>query len=147
VSLTNPVNVLISGNTVQHTNSFNAINVNQGIAAQPSAKTTNVTVINNILNNIGARGITISQNNNVNAGTTCVDVRGNQMTNIAGQAGDGTKIRLREDANGGVMNVVQAGGAAGVAAANSPPATAAAEISISGTPQFGVLTSCPLPSL
>lgn len=139
--------MLISGNTVQHTNSFNAINVNQGIAAQPSAKTTNVTVINNILNNIGARGITISQNNNVNAGTTCVDVRGNQMTNIAGQAGDGTKIRLREDANGGVMNVVQASGAAGVAAANSPPATAAAEISISGTPQFGVPTSCPLPSL
>jgi len=146
-----PVNVLISGNTVQHTTNFSAINVNQGIVGQATSKATNVTVINNVLRNVAnGRAIVVQQNNTTSAssaGTTCVDVRGNAMTNIAGQAGDGSKIRLRRlDGNGGVFNVVQASVAA-LAAANSPPATAVGEIAVGGTPNFGSVSSCPQPSL
>ena len=146
VSTANPVNVLISGNTVQEMASFAGINVNQGIAGQASSKTTNVTVTNNVIREVdNSRAIIVQQNNSTSgtsAGATCVDVSGNNMTNIAGQVGDGTKIRFRKlDANGGVFNVRQTS-IADLAAVNSP--LLVGEIAIGGTPTFAQ-PPCPQP--
>src|SRR5204862_412685 len=80
--------------------SFTGINVNQGIAGQATSKTTNATITNNIVRkSLNNRAIIVQQNNSTNptsAGTTCVDISGNEMNNIAGNVGDLTKIRFRE---------------------------------------------------
>jgi hypothetical protein len=148
-----PVNVLVSGNTVQQTTNFSTVNVNQGISTPGTSRPTNVTITNNVLRNSGARAIVVQQNNATgNAGSTCYNVQGNEMNNIAGQAADGSKLRLRKlDANGGVFLVTQGPDAAALAALNSPPTgvaattTTLAQVSVSGTPTYSQ-AACTLPA-
>jgi hypothetical protein len=139
VSTSRSVNVLISGNTVQETASFSLININQGIAAQTSSTATNATITGNTLQNSAARAIIVQQNNSTDAdsaGATCVDISGNTMTNIPGNVGDGTRIRLRRlDANsgGGDQFRVRQTSAADLATQNPNIGTVLAHISTSGT--------------
>lgn len=137
-----PVNVLVSGNTVQQLASFAAVNVIQGLAGQPATRATNVTATNNTLRNVnGNRAIIIQQNNLTVPGSTCADISGNEMNNISGSGGDGSKLRLVQRA-GGTFNVRQTS-LADLAAANSPPngvattTTTTAQISVAGTLSFG----------
>lgn len=149
VNTTNPANVLISGNTVQEMTNFSGINVNQGIFAQPTSRSTNVTITNNTIRDVdNSRAIIVQQNNSTNitgsAGVACADISGNEMNNIAGNIGDGTKIRLRQLA-GGTFNLRQTS-LADLAAANSPPngvattTTTTAQISAGGTISFNAGT-------
>ncbi|HRA22808.1 MAG TPA: hypothetical protein PLK52_04570, partial [Usitatibacteraceae bacterium] len=153
-STASPANVLISGNIVQELASFGGINVNQGIAGQPTSKTTNVTITNNVIREVdNSRAIIVQQNNATNAtsaGATCADISGNEMNNVFGNVGDGTKIRLRKlDANGGAFNLRQLS-LADLAGANSPPVgvasttTTLAQLSVGGTPTFAQ-PPCPQP--
>ncbi len=92
------VRLRVVDSTVQETASFNLINVNQGIFGNTSSAPTHATFTGNTLRNSGARAILVSQNNATDAdsaGATCVDIASNAMTNIPGQVGDGTYIRLR----------------------------------------------------
>jgi len=158
VDTTNSANVLISGNTVQELTSFAAVSVNQGIAGQTSSRTTNVTITNNVLRDVhNSRAIVVQQSGATvgdpdSAGTTCADIAGNDMSNIAGNVGDGTKIRLRQlDANGGDVNVRQLAPTAAADPnelddANSVGShvTTASEISLNGGIDFGT-GACPQP--
>ncbi len=146
-----PVNVLVSGNTVQEMTSFAGINVNQGIAAQAATRATNATIINNVVREVdNSRAIIVQQNNSTAPGCTCTDISGNNMSNIAGNIGDGTKIRFRQLV-GGTFNVRQQAPTAAANAlelddANSVGAniTTPAQISIGGTATFNAGV-CPLP--
>lgn len=129
---TNPV--LMTGNTVQELTS-SAVNVNHGISAYTyaSPQTTSVTATGNLLRNVTAgRAIVASQNFTVGSGgTTCTDISGNTMSGVAGQAGDGTDIRLKQF-TGGTFNVRQLS-AADLAAVNG---LIVGDINLSGTPTF-----------
>jgi hypothetical protein len=133
------VRMTVTNTTVQETANFNLINVNQGITAQATSTSTSVIITNNTLRNSAARAITVQQNNNTNtssAGSTCVDISGNTMSGIAGQAGDGTFIRLRRlDANSGAGQTfrVRQTSSADLAAQNS---ITEAQLSLSGTLTF-----------
>ncbi len=142
------VNVLINNNTVQETSSFSLININQGISGQTSSTATNATITGNTLKNSGARAIIVQQNNNTDtdsAGNTCVDISSNTMSNIPGQAGDGTYIRLRRfDANstGATFRVKQTS-LADLASQNS---ITTGQLSVSGTMTYNG-AACTQPSL
>lgn len=140
-----PITLVIENNTVQHTQSFQGINVNVGISTTSvlGGAATNLTILNNSFNNIGSRAIAV-QDNDASAGakpTVCVDMSSNFFgANIAGQAGDGSWVRLRELS--GTFNVRQAAPTIAVNAAelddqqvNGNDATGT-KYSISGTPQF-----------
>ena len=133
VSSANPLNLLVSGNTVQETGNFNSLNVNTGLATIASTRTTNVTITNNAFKNSAARAITIQQNNNTNttaAGTIHANIASNTFSGIAGQAADGTEIRLRQLAgNGGVFKLTQTSDT-NLASVNS---LTLADLSIAGT--------------
>jgi large repetitive protein len=142
----NPVNVLVSGNTVQEFQNTSAINVNHGLPAAASSKTTNVTITGNTIRNITSgvgtgnlRAIIIQQNNTTAPGIVCADISGNTLTNIEGNTGDGTRIRLRQLA-GGTVNVHQTD-VNNLAAVNG---STAAQMSLSGTITFNQPT-CPQP--
>ena len=108
-----PVTMLISGNTIQEVASFPGISSNIGLGgAVTGGKTTNLTITNNVIRNIGSRGIAL-QENQVNPPQTpgpfpvlCANVSGNTFSNIAGQAGNGEYMRFRELS--GDVRVVQA---------------------------------------
>ncbi|HEX6085898.1 MAG TPA: tandem-95 repeat protein [Thermoanaerobaculia bacterium] len=144
----NNATVLIDNNTIQELSS-GAINVNHGTLASPLALTTAVTITNNTIRNVTAsRAITVQHV--VGKGTVCADIANNNMSGIAGQAGDGTKIRIRQLA-GGVFNVKQKAATAAADAlelddANSVGAntTTAAQISVSGTFNYNA-GGCPQP--
>jgi hypothetical protein len=148
VSTVNPVRVVINNNVVQETASFSLVNVNQGIAGQTSSTATNLTITNNTLRNSAARAIIVQQNNSTDAdsaGRTCVDISGNSMSNIPGNVGDGTYIRLRRlDANSAVGDnfTVRQTSAADLALVNGNIPVAA--ISVSGTMTYNG-GACPQP--
>jgi hypothetical protein len=131
----NALNVLVSGNTVQETSGFSSVNVFSGIASQTYTRPMNVTIINNTLKNSAARAIVVQQNNNTNttgsAGVICANISGNVMSNIAGQAGDGTYIRLRQF-TGGTFNVTQAS-LASLESANTCTGGCTGKVSVGGT--------------
>ncbi|MBI2421795.1 MAG: tandem-95 repeat protein [Candidatus Hydrogenedentes bacterium] len=154
-STSNPVTVLIDGNTVREMSNFAAINVNHGIAAQAFSRTTNVTIRNNVISDVdNSRAIIVQENNSTAPGTINASISNNNIDadSIAGQAGDGTMMRLRQLA-GGTVNVTQLSPSAAVNAnelddANSVggnPVTSA-QISVSGTVTFGAAAP-PLPLL
>jgi len=161
VSTTNPATVLISGNTVQElgfpasgpnpATGFAAINVNQGIFGQTTSRPTNATITSNTVSNVyNSRAIIIQQNNSTNttgsAGLTCADISGNNMSNIAGNIGDGTKIRFRQLA-GGTFNVRQQTPTAAAIANELDDANGFNNpllVSIGGFPTFNA-GACPLP--
>ena len=100
-------NMLVTGNLLQE-NSSTLLNINQGVASQPGSRATNVTITNNTFRNSTAgRGIQLQQNNSTAPGITRASISTNTFSGIAGQAGDGTEMRLRHLA-GGTFNVQQA---------------------------------------
>jgi Bacterial Ig domain/Bacterial cadherin-like domain len=141
----------IDGNTVRELTNFAAINVNHGIVGSDFSETMNVTITDNIIDDVdNSRAIIVQQN--VGQGTTCANIARNDMSDIAGNVGDGTKIRIRQLA-GGTFNVTQkqATGVADSAElddANSPPfvtnTTTSAQVSASGTFNYNS-AACPLP--
>jgi YVTN family beta-propeller protein len=108
-----PVTLLISGNTIQEVASFPGISSNIGLGgAVTGGKATNLTITNNVIRNIGSRGIALQENQVNPAGTPgpfpslCANVSGNSFSNIAGQAGNGQFMRFRELS--GTVTVTQA---------------------------------------
>jgi hypothetical protein len=106
-----PVNVLISGNTIQEVAQFPGISSNVGLSGiATGAQTTNLTITNNIIRNIGSRGIALQENQSNPAQTPgpflCANVSGNTFSGIAGQAGNGEFMRFRE--LNGTVTVTQA---------------------------------------
>jgi hypothetical protein len=129
--------ILIDSNTIRELAAFAAVNLNAGLSSSTLTGTTAMTVTNNVITNVNARAIILQQN--VGKGTICADISNNAMSAIAGAAGDGTKVRIRQ-LSGGTFNVrqKQATGAVDPAElddANSVGAntTTAAQISVSGT--------------
>lgn len=140
-----PATLVIENNTIRETQSFQGINVNVGISigSPLGGGATNLTIFNNSFTNIGSRAIAV-QDNDASTGakpTICVDMSSNDFgSGIAGQAGDGSWVRLRELS--GTMNVRQAIPTTAVNPAelddqqdNGNDATGT-KYSISGTPQF-----------
>ncbi|HEY0320623.1 MAG TPA: Ig-like domain repeat protein, partial [Pyrinomonadaceae bacterium] len=121
-----------------------AIDVENGIGSGPTgAQTTAITITGNTINNVlNGRGITINQTDYVsasagNAGTICADISGNNFTGtIAGQAGNGNRMRLDKNGNAGtaVFTVRQGPDVNGLAAANT--GVTGAQISIGGPPTY-----------
>ncbi|MET0648928.1 MAG: HYR domain-containing protein [Pyrinomonadaceae bacterium] len=151
-----PLNVLISGNTVQEIAASPAVNVIQGLTGQTASRSTQLTITNNILRRINGNRAIVIQQNNVSAspagaaGTTCADISGNEMNNIFGSGGDGSKLRLVQRPTG-TFNIRQTS-LADLAAANSPPngvattTTTTAQINFVGTLTFNG-GQCTQPSL
>lgn len=145
-SSANAANFLVSGNTVQETSNFNSFNVNTGLATIATTKTTNLTIQNNTFRNSNARAITIQQNNATNgtsAGIIHAHIASNTFSGIAGQAADGTEIRLRQLAgNGGTFRLNQTSDT-NLATVNS---LTLADLSIAGTITYnqGLPTAPPL---
>jgi hypothetical protein len=103
-------NYLISGNQIRQVQSFPAISVNVGLGGLATGGgTTNLTITNNTISDIGSRGITVQDNQDATLGpfpTVCANVSGNSFSNIAGQAGNGEYMRLRR--LNGTVRVTQA---------------------------------------
>lgn len=110
-----PATLAITGNTVQESTSFTGINVNVGITTVAGSAATNVTITGNTVREIDSgRAVLVQQLDHLpaggNAGTVCADIGSNTFSNVAGQAGDGTLIRVRrsESSTTKVFNVRQA---------------------------------------
>jgi hypothetical protein len=101
------LNFLISGNTIQEVTSFAGISTNVGLGGSATGGgTTNVTITNNVIRNIGSRGIVVQDNQTVAPfPTVCADISGNSFSGIAGQAGNGEFMRVRR--LNGTFNVRQ----------------------------------------
>jgi hypothetical protein len=143
-----PITLKISGNTtgntIQEAQNFQGINANVGLSGNATGGlATNLTITNNTIREIdGSRAITIQDNQSAPdtpAPTVCVDMSGNSFSNIVGQAGDGSFVRLRE--LHGVFNVRQSAPTTAVNAAELDDANSGNDLTgtkyaISGTPQF-----------
>ncbi|MGH3337362.1 MAG: hypothetical protein ACRDPL_00840, partial [Propionibacteriaceae bacterium] len=140
-----PITLLIQNNTFQEMQNFQGINVNVGLSGiATGGLATNLTILTNTIRDArGSRAITIQDNQsspNTPAPTVCVDMSGNAFTNIVGQAGDGSFVRLRE--LNGVMSVRQvapttAANAGELDDVNGGNDVTGTRYNISGTPQFG----------
>ncbi|HBA85910.1 MAG TPA: hypothetical protein DCZ95_17640 [Verrucomicrobia bacterium] len=105
-------NILISGNTIQGIGApgagFAGINVNHGIVGATTVnQMLSLTIANNTIRDVyNSRAIVVQQNDSGNPGMVCANVSGNQMSNIAGNVGDGTCLRFRQ-LSGGVFRCTQ----------------------------------------
>ncbi len=140
--------VLIDNNTISES-SFNAINVNVAISTSTGTATTAATITNNLIRNVTANRAIIVQHT-FGKGTICADIAGNSMSGIAGSAGDGSKIRIRQLA-GGTFNVKQKQATVAVDPAELDDAnsvglniTTAAQVSTSGIFNYNA-GGCPQP--
>jgi hypothetical protein len=91
--------VLISGNTIQEVATAPAISSNVGLGGQATGGlATNLTITGNTITNIGSRGITVQDNQDPTGPfpTVCADIAGNAFSGIAGQAGNGQYMRVRQ---------------------------------------------------
>ncbi|MGJ0486818.1 MAG: tandem-95 repeat protein [Methylomicrobium sp.] len=138
-----PVTLLISGNTVQEVTSFPGINANIGLAGiATGGEATNLTITNNTVREMDGSRAVVVQDNQTTAPdfpSICVDMSGNSFSNIAGQAGDGSFVRLRE--LNGVFNVRQLAPSTSAVVnelddANSGNDPTGTKYAIGGTPQF-----------
>jgi len=148
-------NLAITNNIVRESVNFTGINVNHGISVLAGTGATNVTITGNTISDINGRAVLVQANDFLppggNAGTVCTDIRSNTMnSNIAGQAGNLERIRVRQSASSApsVFNVVQAAATAGAAANELDDANGfnnPAFVSVGGTPTFNS-AACPQPS-
>lgn len=137
-----PLKILVSGNTIQQIQSFEAISVQAGLAGiASSGGLTEVTVINNTIRHInGSRGLIYQELQDPTLppfASVCGNVSGNSFSNIVGQAGNGQFMRFREGS--GTLNVTQATPTAAANPAEVDDANGfndATKVSIGGTPQF-----------
>lgn len=139
------MNLLINNNTIQEIQTFQGINVNVGISLAAGGLSTNLTITNNIIRDIhNSRAIAIQDNaTTAPFPTVCANISGNVMSNVAGQAGDGTYIRVRR--LNGVFNVTQASLAALEAANTCNGGSCNGLFAPSGTITYGQ-PACILPS-
>lgn len=89
-----------ANNTVQESTSFNGINANVGIVTVAGSAATNVTITGNTVREIDyARAILVQQIDHLpadgNADTVCAGIGSNTFSNVVGNPGDGTLIRVR----------------------------------------------------
>lgn len=143
-----PVNIQISGNIIQEITSFQGITVNVGLSGVATGgQNTNLTITNNTIRNInGSRAMAIQDNQttpNTPAPTLCTNISGNVMSNVVGQAGDGSYIRLRR--LNGTFNVTQASLAALEAANTCAGGSCAGLVPVSGTVNYNQ-AACTLPN-
>lgn len=141
-----PMTLAITGNTVQEAINFSGIVLIHGITAQAGSGASNVTITGNTIREIdNARAIQVEQTDHLpaggNAGTVCADISGNVLSNVAGNGGDGTQIRVRrsESSVTKVFNVRQATPTAAAIANELDDANGfnnPALVSIGGTPTF-----------
>jgi hypothetical protein len=141
-----PVTIAITGDTISESENFTGINVNHGITLQAGTAATNVTITGNTIREIDSgRAIVVQQLDHLpaggNAGTVCADISGNVISNVAGQAGDGTYIRLRRSESSAtkVFNVRQAAPTTAATATELDDANGfndPARVSIGGSPTF-----------
>lgn len=140
--------LLIENNTIQETaagTSAQAINVNVGLAGIPTlGGSTNLTIRGNTIRNIlNSRGIVIQDNQTTGPAfpTIHATISGNNfLGTIAGQAGDGSFMRIRE-LSGNVL-VTQLTPTAAVNVSELDDANGFADplkVNISGTPTFGAV--------
>ena len=148
-------NLAITGNQVRESVGFTGINVNHGISLTAGTGATNVTITGNAISDIDSGRAVLVQANDFapaggNAGTVCVDIGGNSMTNIAGQAGDGSRIRLRQSASSApsVFNVRQNAATGAAVFSELDDANGfndPLQVSVGGTPTYNA-GACPQPS-
>lgn len=131
----------VIGNTIRQVAAAPAIAVNVGLGGGATGGgTTNLTIQNNVISDIGSRAITV-QDNQVDGPaypTIRLNLTGNSFTNIAGQAGNGQYLRLRS-LNGSILVTQLLASGSGNAAElddangfNDPT-----KISVSGTILYG----------
>jgi VCBS repeat-containing protein len=143
-----PVNVLISGNTIQEVQSFPGISSNVGLGGLATGGlATNLTITNNTIRNIGSRGITVQDNQTLSPfPTVCANISGNSFSNIAGQAGNGEYMRVRR--LNGTVKVTQATPTSAANAAELDDANGfndPTKINVTGTVNFNA-GACTLPN-
>ncbi|MGF6429211.1 cadherin domain-containing protein [Bradyrhizobium elkanii] len=148
---------LIDGNTISQIATALGISVNVGLGGQATGGgETDLTITNNTIQHInGSRGIAIQDNqvtdiaNPPGAGpfpTIFLSMAGNSFSNIAGQAGNGQFVRIKESF--GTVKVTQdapTAGNAGTELDNANGSTDPTKFSISGTVGFTQGTP-PLPT-
>lgn len=140
----------VIGNTIRQIAAAPAIAVNVGLGGGATAGgTTNLTIQNNVISDVGSRAITI-QDNQVDGPafpTIRVNLSGNSFANIAGQVGNGQYLRLRSLNGSMLVTQLLASGSSNAAELddangfNDPT-----KISISGTILYGQ-PQPPLPPL
>jgi hypothetical protein len=130
--VTRTLNIAVTNNNVRTTSSVWAVNLEVNIDnATPGNLTTHATVTGNTIRNTGTGDELIARPRDAGAVTTlCLDMTGNTLDSGAGV------ITLDET---GVLNVEQASAAA-LAAANGIPG---GNVSVSGSPSFGVACASP----
>jgi hypothetical protein len=143
---------LIDNNTVsQIGGAGNGITVNVGLGGQATGGgETDVTITNNTIQHVnGSRGLTVNDNQDPGFGpfpTIWANISGNTFANIAGQAGNGQFLRIKELA--GTVKVTQAAPTAAVNSAELDDANGgnnSTKFNISGTVLFGQ-GAAPLPT-
>jgi hypothetical protein len=142
---------LIDGNQIYQIATAPGISVNVGLGGLATGGgETDVTIINNTFDHInGSRAITIQDNQDPGFGpfpTIWANVQGNSFANVAGQAGNGQFMRIRQLA--GTVKVTQDSPTAGNTATeldNANGSTDPTKFSISGTVTFSA-GNAPLPT-
>ncbi|MBZ9922374.1 hypothetical protein LB579_32425, partial [Mesorhizobium sp. BR1-1-7] len=142
---------LIDGNQIYLIATAPGVSVNVGLAGlNTGGGETDVTITNNIFDHInGSRAITIQDNQQAGFGpfpTIWANVQGNSFANVAGQAGNGQFMRIRQLA--GTVNVTQGTPTAGNTATeldNANGSTDPTLFNISGTVTFSA-GAPPLPT-
>ncbi|TPM11026.1 hypothetical protein FJ940_02055 [Mesorhizobium sp. B2-3-7] len=147
---------LIDGNQIYQIATANGISVNVGLAGLATGGgETDVTITNNTFDHInGSRAITIQDNQQAGFGpfpTIWANIQGNSFANVAGQAGNGQFMRIKQTA--GTVRVTQDAATAsnvGTELDNANGSTDPTKFSISGTVTFSggpapLPTTNPLP--
>ncbi|HEX8889752.1 MAG TPA: cadherin-like domain-containing protein, partial [Pyrinomonadaceae bacterium] len=132
----------ISGNTIQEVTNFEGISVQTGLGGSTTAGgLTQVTITNNTIRNINAsRGLIVQELQDATKPpfpTLCANISGNSFSGIAGQAGNGQYMRVKEGS--GTVNVTQATPTAAANASELDDANGfndPTKISIGGAPSF-----------
>jgi Calx-beta domain/Domain of unknown function DUF11/Bacterial Ig domain/Domain of unknown function (DUF4214) len=132
----------VSGNTIQEITNFEGISVQTGLGGSTTAGgLTQVTITNNTIRNINAsRGLIVQELQDATKPpfpTLCANISGNSFSGIAGQAGNGQFMRVKEGS--GTVNVTQATPTAAANASELDDANGfndPTKISIGGAPSF-----------
>jgi hypothetical protein len=141
---------LITGNQIYQIATANGVTVNVGLAGLATGGgETDVTITNNTFDHInGSRAITISDNQTIGPFPTIwANVQGNSFANVAGQAGNGQFMRIKQTS--GTVKVTQDAATAGNTATeldNANGSTDPTKFSIAGTVTFSVPGLPPSPT-
>ncbi|AGB43369.1 hypothetical protein Mesau_00885 [Mesorhizobium australicum WSM2073] len=143
---------LITNNQIYQIATAPGISVNVGLTGLATGGgETDVTITNNIFDHMnGSRAITIQDNQDLGFGpfpTIWANLSGNSFSNVAGQAGNGQFVRIKQ--TGGTVKVTQGTPTAASVATELDDANGIndpTKFSISGTVTFSAAGLPPLPS-